>query len=137
MYLLPRVLNFGLFFFNEFYTVLYRKKCKKDFVQRTEEAMSPKEIFYKLFFFLTIIYNVWKNKMKACPLINLIVLELHNVLLLANIVLLHGETLIITIITTTSSQGPGRCFHLTCLRLLWICYLFSTRLIFVPFHHSI
>ena len=42
---------------------------------------------------MTIIYNVRKNKMKACPLINLVILVLHNVLPLANGMVLHGETL--------------------------------------------
>ena len=42
---------------------------------------------------MTIIYNVRKNKMKACPLINLVILVLHNVLPLTNGMVLHGETL--------------------------------------------
>ena len=42
---------------------------------------------------MTIIYNVRKNKMKACPLINLVILVLHNVLPLANGMILQGETL--------------------------------------------
>ena len=42
---------------------------------------------------MTIIYNVRKNKMKACPLIDLVVLVLQSVLLLANGMVLHGETL--------------------------------------------
>ena len=29
---------------------------------------------------------------------------------------------------TTSSQGPRRCFHLICLWLSWVFYLFPTRL---------
>ena len=38
-------------------------------------------------------YNVRKNKMKACPLITLVILVLHNVLPLANGIVLHRETL--------------------------------------------
>ena len=34
-----------------------------------------------------------KNKMKACPLINLVILVLQNVLLLANGMVLHEEAL--------------------------------------------
>ena len=34
-----------------------------------------------------------KDKMKACPLINLVILVLHKVLLLAHGMVLHGETL--------------------------------------------
>ena len=42
---------------------------------------------------MTIIYNVQKNKVKACPLIKLVILVLHNVLPLANGMVLRGETL--------------------------------------------
>ena len=38
-------------------------------------------------------YNVQKNKVKACPLIKLVILVLRNVLPLANGMVLHGETL--------------------------------------------
>ena len=42
---------------------------------------------------MSIIYNVQKNKVKACPLIKLVILVLRNVLPLANGMVLHGETL--------------------------------------------
>ena len=44
---------------------------------------------------MTIIYNVRKNKIKACPFINLVFLVLHNVLPLANLMVLHGENLMV------------------------------------------
>ena len=55
--------------------------------------MYQAEIFLKCFFFLVIIHKARKNKMKACLLINLVILVLHNILPLANGMVLHGETI--------------------------------------------
>ena len=43
--ILSSVLNFNLFHFIDFYTVLYRKSCKKSFAQITEEGIRTNKIF--------------------------------------------------------------------------------------------
>ena len=58
MYLLSKVLNFNFDLIYSFLlSVLYRKNCKKSFVQITEEGIRPK-YFLKCFFCLTIIFSL-------------------------------------------------------------------------------